>query len=101
MTVVSINPSDLDDVETVPAAKALGNLRDVHGLPELAGVCVAHREDGATVVVAAVVGEAAAELWRAALAAPKFSERRYPTSSQHITEVIWFGALVRLSFSTY
>lgn len=98
--VVSIAPDDLDHVEDLPAAKAIGNLAHVHQLPRLEHVYRVDAYDGRTVVLVAVP-QAAAECWRAALGAPPFSARSHPTSRQHTTEVFWFGATVRLSYSTY
>lgn len=98
--VVSIAPDDLDHVEDLPVARAITNLAHVHQLPRLEHVCRVTRHDGHTVVVLAVP-EYAAEQWRAALGAPPFAEKNHPTSVQHLTErSCWFGATVRLSYST-
>lgn len=98
--VVSIAPDDLDAVEDLPAARALSNLAAVHQLPRLEHVYRVARHDGHTIVLLAVP-HGAAEQWRAALGAPPFTEARHPHSSQWRTErSCWFGATVRLSYST-
>lgn len=98
--VVSIAPDDLDHVEDLPVAQAIGNLAHVHHLPRLEHVYRITKDDGRTVVLIAVP-EAAAEAWRAALGAPPFTARTHPTSRQFTTErSCWFGATVRLSYST-
>jgi hypothetical protein len=99
--VVSIDVDDLDAVEDLPAAKALSNLAAVHQLPRLEHIYRVDRHDGHTIVQLAVP-LAAAEQWRAALGAPPFDETRHPHSSQWRTErSCWFGATIRLSYSTF
>lgn len=99
MSVVSIAPDDLDQVEDLPVARALGNLAQIHQLPRVEHVYRVDRHDGHTIVLIAIPADAA-EQWRAALAAPHFQPRQHPTSVQHLTEVFWFGAIVRLSYTT-
>lgn len=99
--VVSIAPDDLDTVEDLPAAKALANLAAVHQLPRLEHVYRVERRDGRTIVQIAL-SELAAEAWRSALGAPPYERIQHPTSAQWRTERrCWFGATVRLSYSTY
>lgn len=99
--VVSIAPDDLDSVEDLPAARALSNLAAVHQLPRLEHIYRVERHDGHTVVLLAL-SPLAAEAWRSALGAPPYAETRHPSSSQWKTErACWFGATVRLSYSTY
>lgn len=98
--VVSISPDDLDAAEGCAATKALSNLAAIHQLPRLQHVYLVNRPDDGRQIVNVAVPAAVAEVWRAALGAPAFSARTLPTYAAHSTEVFWFGATIRLSYST-
>lgn len=95
--LVSISPDDLDKPEACPVARALAHLAAVHQLPALRHLTVS---TDARPFAAVTVTESAAELWRAALAAPRFSPAINGPVIHHTTEVFWFGAVVQLSYTT-
>ena len=100
-TVISVKPDDLDKVEGCPAAVALANLAEVHRIPiEHAYLATTHAADDPNTLVVTVSHESA-EAWRAALGAPSFTAKETAYSTQRTTEVFWFGAKVRLSYSTF
>lgn len=97
--VVTISPEGLD-AEVCPAVKSLGNLAGVHRLPRLEHISLVDRDDGRTVVFI-VVPEIAADQWRQAIGAPAFTPHHRQNYTQHTTErSCWFGATVRLSYTS-
>jgi hypothetical protein len=102
MTITHVHLDDLDEAAATPAATALANLRDVHNLPAPYAVVEASGGalgDRSTVVVS--VPPAAAEDWRAALAAPAFARVDDPTTVKFSTVVMWFGTKIQLTFISY
>lgn len=96
--MLSLTPEDLETLDC-PVTKALANLAAIHRLPRLEHAYLIERTDGRTVVNLALP-EIAAEPWRRALAAAPFTPIHRQHYSQHTTEVFWFGATVRLSYTT-
>lgn len=88
-----VHLDDLDNPETVPAVTALHNLAVTHSLPDYVHVYPT------AVAVNLVVSHDTAEQWRAALAAPPFTEHPQQYSTQYKTSVMWFGIDVRLSYT--